>query len=126
MLKKYSMPSSRDDPLRDLEQPVVVQRLEVHREPGAHRLARLRVAEDDLARARDPVDRALASLRQLHHEQVGAALFGQQLETSVSRIARLPGRSSSSCFARSTVASSTRKPREPELKTGLKHTGRAG
>jgi hypothetical protein len=37
-----------------------------------------------------------------------------------------PGRSSRSCFTRSTVGSSTRNPREPELNTGLKHTGRSG
>ena len=61
-------------------QLLVLERDEVHREPGAHRLARLRVAEDDALAVRDPVDRALAAGRELHHEQVGAALGGQQLD----------------------------------------------
>jgi hypothetical protein len=38
-----------DDPICDLEQPVVVERLEVHRQSGSHRLARLCVREQDLA-----------------------------------------------------------------------------
>jgi len=69
-----------DDPLRDFEQPVVVQGLEVHGQPGAHRLARLRVAEDDLSRACDSVDRALPAGCELHHEQIGPALLGQELD----------------------------------------------
>ena len=73
-------PELGDDPLRDLEQPVVVQRLEVHREPGPHRLPRLRVAEQHLPRARNAVDGALSSLGQLHHEQIGPTFLGEHLE----------------------------------------------
>ena len=74
MLKKCSIRSSRDDPVAELHQPGVVERDEVHREPGAHRLARLRVAEHDPLAVGDAVDRPLAAGRELHHEQVGAAL----------------------------------------------------
>ena len=60
----------RDDPLGELHQRVVVERDEVHREAGAHRLARLRVAEHDAAPVGDAVDRPLAALGELHHEQL--------------------------------------------------------
>ena len=36
--------------------------------------------EDDAAAVRDAVDRPLAARRELHHEQVGAALGGQELD----------------------------------------------
>ena len=36
--------------------------------------------ERDVARPRDAVDGPLPPLRQLHHEQVGAAFFGQELD----------------------------------------------
>src|SRR6476469_8384992 len=42
-------PELRDDHVADAHQLRVVERLEVHREPGAHRLTRLRVPEHDLA-----------------------------------------------------------------------------
>ena len=48
--------------------------------PGSHRLARLRVPEHDALAVGDAVDRALASLRELHHEQVGAALGREELD----------------------------------------------
>ena len=80
MLKKCSIPSSATIVLPIAHQLRVVERDEVHREAGAHRLARLRMAEHDLAAVRDPVDRALAARRELHHEQVGAALVRQQLD----------------------------------------------
>ncbi len=80
MLKKCSIAELGDDPVADLHQLRVVERHEVHREPGAHRLARLRMTEHDLAAVRDPVDRALAPGRELHHEQVGTALVRQQLD----------------------------------------------
>ena len=80
MLKNHSIASSSTIAVGDLHQRRVVERDEVHREPGAHRLARLRVAEDDAAAVRDPVDRALAAGGELHHEQVGAALVREQLD----------------------------------------------
>ena len=69
-----------DELVGRLHQLLVLERDEVHREAGAHGLARLRVAEDDALAVRDPVDRALAAGRELHHEQVGAALLRQQLD----------------------------------------------
>ena len=80
MLKNHSISSSRDDPVRDLHQLLVLERDEVHREAGAHRLARLRMAEHDPLAVGDAVDGALAAGRELHHEELGAALVGQQLE----------------------------------------------
>ena len=80
MLKKCSIRELGDDPVGGLHQRLVLERDEVHREPGAHRLARLRVAEHDALAVRDAVDRALAAGRELHHEQVGPALVGQQLD----------------------------------------------
>src|SRR2546421_637961 len=62
--------------VRVLHQLRIVERDEVHREAGAHRLPRLRVAEHDLAPVRDPVDGALAAGCELHHEQVGPVLVG--------------------------------------------------
>ena len=69
-----------DDPVGDLHQRLVLERDEVHREPGAHRLAGLRVAEQDALAVGDAVDRALAAGRELHHEQIGAALGREQLD----------------------------------------------
>ena len=63
------------DALRHLHQPVVLQRLEVHREAGTHRLARLRMSEQNMAGASDSVHGSLATLCQFHHQQVGSALF---------------------------------------------------
>ena len=68
------------DPVRDLHQRLVLERDEVHREPRAHRLARLRVPEQDALAVGDAVDRALAAGRELHHEQVRPTLGGQQLD----------------------------------------------
>ena len=59
---------------------LVRERDEVHREPGAHRLARLRVAQHDARTVGDAVDRPLAAGRELHHEQVRPALVRQQLD----------------------------------------------
>ena len=56
----------------------------------------------------------------------GPPSSGSSSTASSSRIATEPGRSFSSWCARSTVGSSTRKPRDPDEKTGLKHTGRSG
>ena len=71
---------ARDDPVRELHEAGIVERDEVHGEAGAHRLSRLRVTEDDAVPVGDAVDRALAALRELHHEQVRAALGGEELE----------------------------------------------
>ena len=60
-----------DDPFRQLHQGRVLERLEVHREAGAHRLAGLRVAEQDASPVGDAVDRPLLAGRELHHEQLG-------------------------------------------------------
>ena len=79
MLKNHSIASSRDELVRGRHQLLVLERDEVHRQPGAHRLARLRVAQHDALAVGDPVDRPLAAGRELHHEQVGAALVRQQL-----------------------------------------------
>ena len=38
------------------------------------------MAEQDLSRARDAVHGPLLALRELHHEQVRPALFGQELD----------------------------------------------
>src|SRR5918994_4272406 len=59
-------------------QLLVLERDEVHRETGPHRLARLGMAEDDPLAVCDPVDRPLPARRELHHEQVGAAFVGEQ------------------------------------------------
>ena len=80
MLKNHSIASSRDELVGGRHQLLVLERDEVHREPGAHRLARLRMAEHDPLAVGDPVDRPLAAGRELHHEQVGAALVRQQLD----------------------------------------------
>src|SRR5215831_16731092 len=61
-------PELGDDRAPELHQALVGERDEVHGEPGAHALAGLRVAEDDLAPVRDPVDRPLGAGRELHHE----------------------------------------------------------
>src|SRR6478609_5579250 len=50
-----------DDRVADAHQLRVVECHEVHREPSAHRLARLRMAEHDLCAVRDAVDRHLAT-----------------------------------------------------------------
>ena len=68
------------DPIGDVHQVRVLERHEVHRQAGAHRLPRLRVAEDDVPPVGDPVDRALAARGELHHEQVGPAVFRQELD----------------------------------------------
>src|SRR5205823_12002457 len=81
----------RDDSLRDLKQPVIVQRLEVHREPGTHRLARLGVPEHELTGTRNAIDRSLASLRELHHEEVWAPFLGQHLEDILETHRKVPG-----------------------------------
>ena len=73
-------PQLSDDSCRDLQQRRITQRFEVHREPGSHRLPRLRVAEQHLSRARNAVDGALSSLGQLHHEQIGPTFLGEHLE----------------------------------------------
>src|SRR5215831_1951870 len=54
-------PELGDDAIGDFHQIRVVQRDEVHRQAGAHRLARLRVTEEHALTVGDPVDRALAS-----------------------------------------------------------------
>ena len=83
--------------------------------------------EHDALPVGDAVDRALAAGRELHDEQVGAALVGQQLERLLEpHRRREPGRSCSSWCARSTVGSRMRKPRDPDENTGLKQTGRSG
>ena len=69
-----------DDPVGHLHQRLVLERDEVHREPGAHRLAGLRVPEQDPLAVGDAVDRALAAGRELHHEEIGAALGRKQLD----------------------------------------------
>ena len=73
-------PELGDDLRRGLHQRRIVERREVHREPGAHGLARLRVAQGNPALDGDPVDRPLVAGGELHHEQLGAALRRQQLE----------------------------------------------
>ena len=80
MLKNHSIPSSFDDAVGDLHQRGVIEGHEVHREPCAHRLARLGVTEHDALAVGDPVDRALPTRRELHHEQVGAAFRREQLD----------------------------------------------
>jgi hypothetical protein len=70
----------RDDQAAQPHQLRVLERDEVHREAGAHRLACLRMAQHDLGTVRDPVDRPLAARRKLHHEQIGSILGRQQLE----------------------------------------------
>ena len=67
------------DPARHAHQAVVLEGLEVHREPCPHRLPRLRVPEQHAAAVGDAVDRSLAALDQLHDEQLVAADFGQEL-----------------------------------------------
>ena len=67
-----------DDRVRERHQGLVLERDEVHREAGAHRLAGLRVAEDDLGAVRDSVDRALRAGGELHHEQVGLVVDRRQ------------------------------------------------
>ena len=85
-----------DDPVRDVVERGVGERDEVHRQTGAHRLARLRVAEHHPAADGDAVDRALATGCQLHHEELGAVLGEGSSTASSSRIATDPGRSCSS------------------------------
>jgi hypothetical protein len=67
-------------PVGDVQQRLVLERDEVHRESGAHRLARLRMPEHDALPVRDSVDRSLAAGRKLHHEQVGPALVREELD----------------------------------------------
>ena len=55
----------------DVDQLGVVECLEVHRQPGAHLLARLGMAEHDPAFPGDPVDRPLAAAGELHDERLG-------------------------------------------------------
>ena len=121
-------PELGDDRPRGLHQRRVVERLEVHREPGAQRLARLRVAERDPAVDRDPVHRPLPAGCELHHEQLGPAFVRQQLEQLLephrdrdSRPApeqlRLAGRQ---------TRTRMRKPREPDENTGFMQTSTSG
>jgi hypothetical protein len=72
-----------DDRRCDVHQRGIVERLEVHRETRAHRLSRLRMPEDDSSSARDAVDRPLLAARQLHHEQLGAAVLREQRQQLV-------------------------------------------
>ncbi len=80
MLKKWSSSSSATIFRAVSIRPSSSSVSEVHREAGAHRLARLRVTERDAPADGDAVDRALAAGRQLHHEQLGTALGRQQLD----------------------------------------------
>src|SRR5690349_8785268 len=73
-------PELCDDQVSGAHELVVVERLEVHRQARAHRFARLRMTEDDLATVADPVDRALAADGELHHEQIRAAFVRQELD----------------------------------------------
>ena len=126
MLKKWSSSSSRDDRRCDVHQRGVVERLEVHREAGAHRLARLRMPEDDPAAAREAVDRALLAARELHHEQLRAAVVGQErqqllelhrgrdpgaVRAAAAGAGRRPPTGSGSPASRTTRAASPRPPR---------------
>ena len=70
----------RHDPGCCLDERRVIEGLEVHREARAHRLARLRVRENDPSVAGEPVDRPLTTGRELHHEQLRAALVGKDVE----------------------------------------------
>ena len=79
------------DAVGDLHQARVVERAEEHREPCPHRLARLGVAEDDAPPVGDPIDRPLAALRQLHDEELGAALVGQEVEHLLEPHGEVPG-----------------------------------
>ena len=79
------------DAVGDLHQRLVLERDEVHREPGAHRLARLRVAEQDPLAVGNAVDRALTAGRELHHEQVGATLGREQLDRLLEPHRNRPG-----------------------------------
>ena len=56
----------------------------------------------------------------------GPPSSGSSSTASSSRMATAPGRSCRSWCERSTVGSRTRKPREPDEKTGLKQTGAIG
>src|SRR6266542_3565711 len=58
------------DRLRGLHQLRIVESLEIHRKAGAHRLPRLRMAEDYATAFRDPVHRPLLAGRDLHDEQL--------------------------------------------------------
>ena len=91
MLKNHSIASSSDELVRGRHQLVVLERDEVHRQAGPHRLAGLRVAEHDALAVRDPVDRPLAAGRQLHHEQVWTALVRQQLDRLLEPHRHRPG-----------------------------------
>ena len=84
MLKKWSSVELGDDPARPIvHQRRVVERLEVHRQPGAHRLARLRVAEQDAAAGRDAVDRALLAGRELHDQELRVVVGAEHVEEVV-------------------------------------------
>ncbi len=127
MLKKCSIPSSATILPASVHQPRVVERDEVHREPGAHRLARLRVAEHDSSPVGDAVDRPLAAGRELHHQQVGAVLAGSSSSSLLQPHRHRARAARTAAGARGRrVGSRMRKPREPDEKTGLKHTGRSG
>ena len=80
MLKKCSIPSAETIVPGELHERRVGERDEVHREPGAHPFAHLGVTEDDLAAVGDPVDRALGTRGELHHEQIGVGRLREELE----------------------------------------------
>ena len=117
----------RDDPLGELHQRVVRERDEVHRQAGAHRLARLRVAEHDAASVGDAVDRALASLGELHHEQLRLVL-AEQLDELLEAQRLGDARAVREQLRRGGPRSADRilKPREPEEKIGFTATSRSG
>ncbi len=68
-----------------------VDRLEPHREAGAHRLARLRVAEHEPAVAADAVDRVLGPVDELHDEQRREVLGTDRVERLLDRERQRPG-----------------------------------
>ena len=61
----------------DAHQLGVVKCLEVHREACPHLLPSLRMAEQDPAAMRDPVDRPLRAAGELHHERLGPVVAEQ-------------------------------------------------
>ena len=126
MLKNHSISSSATIRLGDVVERGVGERDEEHGEAGAHRLARLRMTEHDPASVGDAVDRALATGCQLHHEELGAVLGGEQLDRFLEPHRHRPGP-----FVQQLVGPVDRgvedpEAREPLEKTGLKQTGRSG
>ena len=102
MLKKWSSSSSATILRGGLHQRGVVERLEVHRQPGAHRLARLRVAEQ-----RSAASTAMPSI--VRSPPVASSMTSSSVASSPSSSSRsssriasaTPGRFVSSCSRRS-------------------------